>query len=388
VQDDAQLLFHGPAARERALDDAQRLGADAVRLLARWRRPVEEIDPAVRGILARGLTVILVPTGPAPDAHARCRRRDLPPGVCRPDPAAYGRFVERLGRRFPDVRSWAIWNEPNNGAWLGPQRGTDGRPVSPALYRSLVRAGAAALRRTGHGRDELLIGETAAVPDLSVERPGLGPMSPGRFIDALLCCGTLPGTGWGHHAYSRGGSRSPFERSAPGVFGPSGLGALRRLVDLPLHITEAGVQTSPPDRLLGMPISEQAAALDGFERLASAHAKSSAQYLLVDERRPGAFQSGLRFADGRPKPALSSFATPAWRTCRGRAAGRLRGQGSGVAVVVEVLREGRWRRWSATRTRTRGVVRSAAPGGRAWRLRWEGGTSRVVRPGESGPRCR
>ena len=38
--------------------------------------------------------------------------------------------------------------------------------------------------------------------------------------------------------------------------------------------------------------------------------RSVAQYLWRDEPDPAAFQTGLRFADGRPKPALAAWRLP------------------------------------------------------------------------------
>ena len=101
------------------------------------------------------------------------------------------------------------------------------------------------------------------------------------------------------------------------------LGALRRTLDaawragrtarrLPLWDTEGGVQTDPPDRILGVPPAVQARFLNQIEWVLwrTPTVRSVAQYLWRDERDPQAFQTGLRYADGRAKPALAAWRLP------------------------------------------------------------------------------
>ncbi|HEX2087608.1 MAG TPA: hypothetical protein VHF89_18130, partial [Solirubrobacteraceae bacterium] len=81
-----------------------------------------------------------------------------------------------------------------------------------------------------------------------------------------------------------------------------------------VHLTEGGWQTSPPDRLLGVPPAVQARWLNETEWIVRRHprVRSVAQYLLYDEVAASRFQSGLRFADGRAKPALAAWRLPLW----------------------------------------------------------------------------
>ena len=90
------MLQAGPAARERALADVAALGADGVRALVLWAdvapvphgaRPPAGFDPAdpatypparwdpldelVRGASARGLSLLLSPSTPAPVSKTR-----------------------------------------------------------------------------------------------------------------------------------------------------------------------------------------------------------------------------------------------------------------------------------------------------------------------------
>ncbi|CAA9536843.1 MAG: hypothetical protein AVDCRST_MAG85-4210, partial [uncultured Solirubrobacteraceae bacterium] len=274
-QDDQLLLHSGDGAREQALDELAALGVDGIRVLVHWghlapanrsaRRPaglvasdarsydLSALDALYEGARRRGMHLLMTPTGPGP----RWARFDA---------AEFGRFVVALGRHYPEQRHWAVWNEPNNARWLRPQY-VRGRPAAPDRYRRLVRAAVDGLRVTGHRGDEILIGETAPIGRMD-GRAATDPMMPGPFLRALLCarCGTLGATGLSHHAYTRGGSRSPRYPAIEGELSVAALGELVRLArGLPVHLTEGGWQTSPPDVLFGVPPHLQAQHLNELE---------------------------------------------------------------------------------------------------------------------------
>lgn len=420
LQDDAALLYRGPAVRERALDELRALGVDAVRVLVVWRRyapapraarrpldfdagdsaayppgAFDALDGLVAGAAARGIDVLLTPTGPGPAWASECRSSRH---TCSPQPDDFRRFVAALGRRYPGVRHWAVWNEPNNPNWLTPQF-ANRRPRSPRLYRRLVVAAATALNATGHGGDELLAGETAPI-GARTGRSARSPMMPGPFLRRLLCarCGRLPVTGIAHHAYTRGGSQGPRFPSLPGELALSSLGKVAAMVRtagrrgvLPrgagVHLTEGGWQTNPPDRLFGVPPGFQARWLNEAEWMVRRHprVRSVAQYLLFDEVETHRFQSGLRFADGRAKPALRAWRLPVWAVRRGRRVtvwGRARARLDGLPPTVEVQRRlPRGARWRTLRTLPAGgdMLTTLRTARGLWRLRWGRFVSRTAR---------
>src|SRR6266576_274431 len=190
--DDNLLLYRGADVSDRTLDELAALGVDVVRVSVPWRaiapdhradrKPAsltDERDPAqypdgafdrldhvLRGARRRGIDVLFNVTGGAPlwaTGHLRGRHVSL---QYKPDPRAFGRFVEMLGRRYdgehgvPRVELWSLWNEPNQGALLQPQW-EGGRPYSPRLNRRLLRAGIAGMPASGQGEDRVLVGETA-----------------------------------------------------------------------------------------------------------------------------------------------------------------------------------------------------------------------------------
>ncbi len=422
LQDDAALLYGGDARRERALDELRALGVDAVRVLVVWRRyapaprarrrpldfdagdsaayppgAFDALDRLVAGAAARGLDVLLTPTGPGPAWASACGGGGVAARqACAPKPDDFRRFVAALGRRYPGVRHWAVWNEPNNPNWLTPQFARRA-PRSPALYRRLVGAAATALRATGHGGDELLAGETAPIGARTGRSAG-SPMMPGPFLRRLLCrgCPRLPATGIAHHAYTRGGSQPPRFRSLPGELALSDLGRVTAIVrtagrrgvlprDAGVHLTEGGWQTSPPDRLFGVPPALQARWLNETEWLVRRHprVRSIGQYLLYDEAETHRFQSGLRYADGRAKPALRAWRLPIWVVRRGSTVtvwGRARARGDDLPADVEVQRRLPGGRWRAVRTVPAGgdmLVRFRSAKG-PWRLRWGRLVSRIA----------
>ncbi len=398
------MLQSGPVAQAQALDDVAALGADGIRAVVRWRdiapatRPAgfkpadpaaypagrwEPLDDLVRGAAARGLFVLLSPSTPIPTWASQCggpasRRR-----VCRPDPAQYGAFVRALGRRYtgryaglPRVSRWSLGNEPNQPAWLQPQlarrRGIT-FPRSAVVYRALARAGIGALRRTGHRSDQLLLGETSPIGQTTGAR-ARRPTSPGAFVRTLLCidrrgralhgkaaavrrCGRFPRlrvSGFAHHPYAQGGSKRPTFRGKPATeITLASRARLVRLLDagarrgriprrLPLHFTEHGYQTDPPDATLGISLARQAAYINQSDWIAyrDRRVQGVAQYKLADDPIVSGFQSGLRFSDGRLKPSYAAYQLPLWVSAKGatrlRVYGQVRPLAAGATARLEL----------------------------------------------------
>jgi hypothetical protein len=249
-----------------------------------------------------------------------------PPGSGTPTPPPVP------GTTLPRVDMWSLYNEPNHPLFLSPQR-HKGVLTSPSLYRGLYRAGWKSLARTGHGRDTILIGEvlpigsnqnreTSTTSPIAFARElfclnGSGPRHPGckgRFVP-------LHASGWALHAYYR--KTGPFARPpGPDDVTPASVGNLRALLAKAarkhrfrgktfLWDTENGSQTRPPDPK-GASLSGQARFINEAEYLAwrTPYMRSFSQYLLADEQPVWAFQSGLVFSNGKPKPALTAYRLP------------------------------------------------------------------------------
>jgi hypothetical protein len=435
VQDDAQLL-HRPRARIAAtLDDLRALGVDHVRVTAGWsriaprprarRRPdFDATDPAAypagawrrldrldRMTAARGLRLAIDVAFFAPRwavARPGRRHRHRESFSLRD----YADFAEAVARRYPDAAAFTVWNEPNLGGFLLPQwerAGGAWRPASPHRYRAMVEAAVPRIRAAAPGA-LVLIGGTASV---GAER-GRGPgdrMAPLTFLRAMACVDArlrplrvpacrgfraLPGDGWAHHPYSI--DRPPWWRDPRPANVRMGdlrrlTGVLRRLHAagrtrraLGLHLTEAGYQTRPPDPTRRVSLAAQARWLPEGERLARAlpEVRSVAQFLVRDmPPRPGRgarrrwrdYQSGLRFADGRAKPAHAAYALGlvARRTGPRRVAfwGLVRPGSGRRRARIDVRARGGWRTLARMRTRDDGTLAAVAAvePGRSFRLR-------------------
>jgi len=161
-------------------------------------------------------------------------------------------------------------------------------------------------------------------------------------------------TGFAHHPYTRGGSRPPTARGpAATEITISSAGRLKRLLDaagradripekLPVHYTEHGFQTSPPDFLFGVPLARQAEYLNRSDWIAwrDPRVRTVAQYQLDDDPVVSSFQSGLRFWDGVPKPSYDGYRLALWVSRRGdarlRVYGQLRPLAPGARAAVEL----------------------------------------------------
>lgn len=355
IEDDRLTLLSGPAARDAALDLAVDVGADVVRVQVVWRRvqPTRDgpsdwaaLDGFVAATRARGLRPLLVLTAPVPPwaggtigaFHS-----------VRPDASAYERFVAEAGHRYPQVRMWQLWNEPNHPEFLAPQRSRDGTRRAPAMYRALVRAGGRALARTGHGRDTILIGP--ALPVGSDGRCASCTQRPMAFARELLClderyrplrgratrghpgCGgrfaRLPGTGWAIHGYVRARDGAFTLPPTPDDLSPAYLdelqdllreaarhGRLRRGVGI--WDTENGVQSRPDPR--GVSQRRQAQLVNELEFVAwrTRGVRSHAQYAIRDDQALTGFQTGVFTSDGVPKLLLAAYRLPVVAIPRGR----------------------------------------------------------------------
>ncbi len=473
-QDDRLLVLSGDSTRERTLEDLEDLGVDTIHSVAFWHhlapsarsrsRPPgfdgsdpgayppevwDKYDGLVRGADIRGIDVILSPSAPIPSWASGCPTKKLAlRRTCRPNLTQFKRFVAALGTRYsgeyndenqgggtlPRVRRWSIWNEPNQGGWLTPQyvkvKGKT-TPVSPVLYRGLVRAALKGLQETGHRSDEILLGETAPIG----RRTGslsTRPTPPGEFLRDLFCidgkgrnltgarsraldCSGfrhLPVTGLSHHPYSRGGSRPPTARGSANEITVSSALRLRTIIrraaarkrirrSLPIWYTEYGFQTNPPDSLFGVSLDEQATFINQSDYIAykDRSVVSVAQYELRDESNLASFQTGLRFNDGRLKPAFAAYRLPIWvsrfRKGRLRIWGQVRPAEDDAVEDVEIQNDpdasGDFTTVATVRTtNAKGFIDTRVdfrPG--TWRLRWtprDGGptlTSRTARVGKA-----
>lgn len=326
-------------------------------------------DAIVRETKAAGMGVMLDLVPPPPRwASGKGAPHPATQPEWRPSASEFEQFVRAVGTRYsghytppgsstplPRVDEWAIWNEPNLGIELAPEvKNHTQIEVAPMLYRGIVDAAWSALHATGHGGDTILIGEVA--PAGVASGVGLFNNMPAlRFLRALYCVDASYRQLRGTAAQERGcpttaaGSRA-FAAANPGLFHATGFAdhpypqglppneptpnepdyaeladipKLQRTLDtlqrvygsdtrFPIWSTEYGYQTNPPDTQPGtIPLAKAPLYLNWSEYITwlNPRIRSYDQFLMLDSVT-GAFATGLRFADGKPKPTYAAFRLP------------------------------------------------------------------------------
>jgi hypothetical protein len=334
---DDRVLLNGGAAADRAVAAWSADGVDVVRIFVQWdeaspspgahKRPAgaydfSRVDAAVDRVRAAGMQPLLTLTGPGPvwgtqDPSRGSRRY-------RPSPARYAEFAQDAVEHFKGrVHSYILWNEPNLSFWLSPQY------AAPSIYRNLVNAAVPAIK-TVDPSAQLLVGALAprSQPLSWLRRLGCVD-SHYRRVRSGTCRTFRPinATALAYHPHSV--TYSP-TRPFPGTNDANlaSLGRLEAVLDRlrnagrlriggGLWLDEYGYQTNPPDPFLGVSPTTQDRWLQEADYLTwrNPRVKLLTQYVWQDEpAAPGSaysgWQSGLRYANGRAKPALAHFPVP------------------------------------------------------------------------------
>jgi hypothetical protein len=264
--------------------------------------------------------------------------------------------------------------------------------------------------------DEILLGETAPL-GRTTGAPSSRPMAPGDFLHGVFCldraghaltgaaavalgCGgrfrRLAVTGISHHPYNRGGSQPPTQRPGRGEITIANVSTLSTVINqgaragriragLGFYFDEFGFQTRPPERFFGVSLSRQGRYINESEWIAyrNSRVKGFAQYEMFDDASLAAFQTGLRFKDGKMKPSYNAYRLPIWVTRSGSGArvwGRVRPAGGAPQTVAIQNGNKKFRTVKTIRTASSGYfnVRVARQPGSKWRLVWGGFKSRVA----------
>lgn len=341
IQDDAWLV-HGTGTLESRLGRLDALGVDVVRFNLHWNE-IEATrgspdwtgsDAVLRGLRAHRIGAVVGLVGSPGWANG-----GKPPNYA-PTAAAFAAFARAAATRYPWVREWLVWNEPNQSRWL--------IPTSPAVYvRSLLNPAYAAIH--------------AAIPGAKVAggvtapRAGSAGVSPVAWIRGMRAAHARLDA-YAHHPYPARPSDTPFAGGCTHAGCETiTMATIERLLTevgrafgpKRIWLTEYAYQTGPG----GVSQQRQAALLgEGALRAFKVpRVDLLIHYLVVDEPTVARFQSGLYLLSGAPKLASLSFPFPLAQ------AGR-----SGGEVVL----------WGQIRPRTgrqeyRLQVRS---GGGAWRF--------------------
>ena len=179
IQDDAWLRW-GPGTLAERLDTLDGLGVRTVRFTLVWREvaqhaPADGRDPAdpaydwapfdavLDGLHAHGITPLVTIWGAPAWSNGGHPANWLPK-------SGFGNFAYAASRRYPWIRLWTVWNEPNTAVFS--------RPVSPTLYvRRLLNPAYALLHRANRRN---LVGGGVTSP-----RATASGMAPTAFMQGM-----------------------------------------------------------------------------------------------------------------------------------------------------------------------------------------------------------
>ena len=267
----------------------------------------------------------------------------------------FASFARAAAERYPWVRNWIVWNEPNQRRWL--------TPPSPVLYVTRLLNPAAEAIKGVIPRASIAGGATAP-------RGGPGGMSPVDFIRGMGRAGARLDA-YAHHPHPLSPAETPsagacdhcstismaIARAPPHGDAPRVRVAHSHLAD------GARVPDEParpgPRRRLGTQARFVAEAQHRAYRAAGVDVLI--QYLLRDEPATSAWQSGLETVSGRVKPSMSAFSLPLVQVVRRGAAttvwGQVRpGTGARPYVLQRLVGENWAAVGSGARTTARGYL--------------------------------
>ena len=322
VQDDAYLSA-GPSLQGR-LDTLDGMGAKLVRYTVNWRQIAttkprkasnpndpaydwSNADAVLQGLHARKIDVLVTLYGTPAWANGGRGANGVPTSKW-----SLPAFALAVARRYPWVRMWEVWNEPNLRRFLNPN--------SPALYVGRLLNPTVAALHAARAGNRIAGGATSP-------RPTPSGLSPVAFMRGMRAAHARLDA-YSHHPYPVTWHERP-----DGFFGNacSYCKGVLTLANLPLllkevrrdfgakriWLTEYGYQTNPPDRS-GVSRALQAE----YVAEAALRAKNARfvdvliHFMVRDEPQLSGWQSGFFTAAGIVKPSLNSFTLPIAQAAR------------------------------------------------------------------------
>jgi polysaccharide biosynthesis protein PslG len=313
VQDDAYLSA-GPTLQSR-LDTLDRLGAHLVRYTVNWRQVAPKkprravnptdpaynwslVDPVLTGLRTHRIDVLVTLVGAPAWANGGRGPNGLPTSKY-----SLSAFALAVAKRYPWIRMWEIWNEPNLRKFLSPN--------SPRLYvQRLLNPTYAVL----HGlRPGNRVAGGATSP-----RPTPSGLSPVAFMRGMHQARARLDA-YSHHPYpvTRGERPSGFAhgvcRYCKGVLTLANLPVLLREVKKDfgakrIWLTEYGYQTDSFG--VSQKVQAQYLAEAALRAKNARYVDVLIHFVVRDEPQLSGWQSGLVTRSGALKPSFNSFRLP------------------------------------------------------------------------------
>jgi hypothetical protein len=284
----------------------------------------QQYDAAVIAASQRGVKVLFTIFGTPWWANGGQPQNRAPQNVQRLKEFAYaaafrysGRYARPDGIVLPRVSLWTAWNEPNLPLGLKPQwRKVRGRWIiqSARDYARICNAVYEGVHLTLLRGQMVACGVTAPRGNNapSTRRPSTSPIG---FLRAARAAGMRNFDAYAHHPYAGDPAFRPGARPRnPRAITLANIGKLIDEVTIlygekPIWITEYGYETSPPDRVFGVPWDRQATYMRDAYGIARRNPRIDMMlwFLVRDELRASGWQSGVVSSGGRRKPAFYEF---------------------------------------------------------------------------------
>jgi hypothetical protein len=255
----------------------------------------------------------------------------------------FASYAAAIAKKFPSIRDIVVGNEPNLNTFWMPQFAPDGTDAAAKGYLDLLAETYDALKDVSH--NVRVIG--GALAPRGSDRPQLkrDTHSPTQFIRDLGAAYKASGRtkpimdGFAIHPYMRTSKLPPTEMHTSSttitiadyaklayLLKTAFAGTHQRGAGLPVYYTEFGVQTTVPaghrraykdlKTPVGLDAVDPATQARFYrEALALAACQPTVKALFVfhtfDEPDLAGWQSGLYYADQKPKPSLGAFRTAA-----------------------------------------------------------------------------
>jgi hypothetical protein len=379
LQDDAWIAY-GPGTLDARLDTLDGMGVKLVRYTLDWHE-IERVkgkpdwalsDRILNGLRARGMVPVVTIWGTPRWANGGQSPNWVPRSKW-----TFAGFARRAATRYPFVKHWLVWNEPNQRRWL--------RPTSARVYtQTLLNPAYSAIKNASRG--------AKVAGGVTAPRGAYKGISPVDFIRGMKSARAKLDA-YAHNPY-------PLRRGETPTAGGCGhcstitLATIDRLLRevgrawgrKRIWLTEWGYQTNPPDRFGVSPALQARYVADAaYVAYRKPYVDMLIQYLYKDEPNPVRWQSGLVNASGSAKVSRRSAILPlaqvSRRGLRTVVWGQVRPEDTRQRYVLQQFRAGKWRSVGGVRTTTtRGFLYRTLRAGKGSKLRLWYPAQRVASP--------